>query len=52
MPTKKDDIPDPEDTGTTDIPDEDAGIEAPTSNDVGDQTLTQADTATEDTDET
>ena len=53
MSAKKDDIPEVEDTTATEedaaesIPD---GIEAPTSNDVGEQTLTKADT--EDTDET
>jgi len=56
MPTKKDDaeqdIPPADDDGTEDatgIPD-DEGMNAPTSNDVGEQTLTKADT--EDTDET
>jgi len=46
MSAKKDDIPEVEDTTATEedaaesIPD---GIEAPTSNDVGEQTLTKAD---------
>jgi len=54
MPTKKDDIPEPDEVteDATGIP-EDEGIEAPTSNDVGEQTLTKADTEpAEDTDET
>jgi len=50
MSAKKDDIPEVEDTTATEedaaesIPD---GIEAPTSNDVGEQTLTKADTDSE-----
>jgi len=58
MPTKKDDaeqdIPPADTEDATSIPEDGEGIDAPTSNDVGEQTLTKVDYTepTEDTDET